>query len=325
MTYFVIVSADLNKKKPLFTPGPASLCGGNLSGIKPFFGRGDYEYDELESRVLKKLRLLAGQEKIIRFQGSASLGLEIIAANFLFGSVLIIVEGYYGERLTEITNAHSSGGKIKEVTVMNWNDFNKQGGFYDWVFCAYTETSNGKKIDLKQTKRICEKMSARLAVDATASIGLELDHELADVLAFSSCKGLFGLTGAGFVASKKLPEHVNESFYLSYETHMNKKVTGPYHTIGSLDPILARHSYYAESVKINKEKCLVDFKNYLVHSYEYQPLLCTALNCKVKGCGSEILYIPRVSLVTSVICHLGEVHLGKNAKGVILESLRIEK
>ena len=97
MTYFDIVSADLNKKKPLFTPGPASLCGGNLSGIKPFFGRGDYEYDELESRVLKKLRLLAGQEKIIRFQGSASLGLEIIAANFLFGSVLIIVEGYYGE------------------------------------------------------------------------------------------------------------------------------------------------------------------------------------------------------------------------------------
>ena len=94
--------------------------------------------------MLKKLRLLAGQEKIIRFQGSASLGLEIIAANFLFGSVLIIVEGYYGERLRELTNAHRSGGKIKEVTVMSWNDFSKQEGFYDWVFCAYTETSNGK-------------------------------------------------------------------------------------------------------------------------------------------------------------------------------------
>ena len=30
--------------------------------------------------------------------------------------------------------------------------------------------------------------------DATASIGLEENHDLADLLAFSSCKGLFGLT-----------------------------------------------------------------------------------------------------------------------------------
>jgi galactokinase len=37
-----------------------------------------------------------------------------------------------------------------------------------------------------------------LYVDATGSIGLEDNHQLADVMAFSSCKGLFGLTGAGF-------------------------------------------------------------------------------------------------------------------------------
>ena len=34
-------------------------------------------------------------------------------------------------------------------------------------------------------------------LDATGSIGLERYHELADVISFSSCKGLFGLTGAG--------------------------------------------------------------------------------------------------------------------------------
>ena len=33
-------------------------------------------------------------------------------------------------------------------------------------------------------------------LDATASIGLEDEHELADLIAYSSCKGLFGLTGA---------------------------------------------------------------------------------------------------------------------------------
>ena len=33
-------------------------------------------------------------------------------------------------------------------------------------------------------------------LDATASIGLESGHEQAEILAYSSCKGLFGLTGA---------------------------------------------------------------------------------------------------------------------------------
>ena len=37
-------------------------------------------------------------------------------------------------------------------------------------------------------------------LDATASIGLEANHELSDVMAYSSCKGLFGLTGASFVS-----------------------------------------------------------------------------------------------------------------------------
>ena len=36
---------------------------------------------------------------------------------------------------------------------------------------------------------------ANLFLDTTGSIGLEEGHELADLVAFSSCKGLLGLTG----------------------------------------------------------------------------------------------------------------------------------
>ena len=43
------------------------------------------------------------------------------------------------------------------------------------------------------------KLKAKLLLDATGSIGLEPDHNLADTIAFSSCKGLFGLTGASFI------------------------------------------------------------------------------------------------------------------------------
>ena len=41
---------------------------------------------------------------------------------------------------------------------------------------------------LKTSKRL----KSKLMLDATASVGLEDNHDLADVIGFSSCKGLFG-------------------------------------------------------------------------------------------------------------------------------------
>ena len=50
-------------------------------------------------------------------------------------------------------------------------------------------------------------------LDATASIGLEPDHNLADVIGFSSCKGLFGPLAA-FIAYKCENKVSVNSFYL---------------------------------------------------------------------------------------------------------------
>ena len=49
---------------------------------------------------------------------------------------------------------------------------------------------------------------------------------------------------------------------------------------------------------------------------------------KTKVIGSSqkvVLYQPRVKLPGSVICHLGEAHLGSKAKGKILEYLKIDE
>ena len=81
-------------------------------------------------------------------------------------------------------------------------------------------------------------MRSKLALDATASIGLEKNHHLSDVSAFSSCKGLFGLTGASFIVFNEKPQNEIDSFYLNLFNHLNKKMTGPYHTIYSLNKIL---------------------------------------------------------------------------------------
>ena len=77
-------------------------------------------------------------------------------------------------------------------------------------------------------------MNARLYVDATGSIGLEEDHELADVMAFSSCKGLFGLTGCKLRCTDELTPRKLDTFYFDLGTQKNKLITGPYHSIASL-------------------------------------------------------------------------------------------
>ena len=65
-------------------------------------------------------------------------------------------------------------------------------------------------------------LNGKLFVDATGSIGLEEDHHLADLMAFSSCKGLFGITGASFIAHKSnLLPNDNSYFYFNLETHKN--------------------------------------------------------------------------------------------------------
>ena len=55
---------------------------------------------------------------------------------------------------------------------------------------------------------------------------------------------------------------------------------------------------------------------------EFQPNLCTHVNKIIKSKNKKvILYTPRNDIGGSVVCHLGEAHLGKNSKGNILDLL----
>ena len=113
-------------------------------------------------------------------------------------------------------------------------------------------------------------------VYATGSIGLEEDHGLADLMAFSSCKGLFGLTGASFIAHKRdLTPKDTEKFYFNVATHKQKMVTGPYHAIASLYNVIEKHSIFRERVERSKQY-LLDSYSEIVRE-DNQPLLCTYL------------------------------------------------
>ena len=174
-------------------------------------------------------------------------------------------------------------------------------------------------------RALADRLGAKLLVDATGSIGLEDGHEVADVIAYSSCKGLFGLTGASFIAYNDAPQNNETSFYLNLATHIARGLTGPYHSIYSLDGALARHEDLREAVRIGKDIFTRTYGYRLIRPLKEQPLLCTFVRGVVKAKDDNvILYQSRAAPAgTSVVCHLGEGHLGKSARGDIYSRIAI--
>ncbi len=317
-----------NARKNLFTAGPASLLVENLTSLQPCFGRGDQQYQQIEDRVMANLRAMTGHQHLVRLQGSATLALEIALRNFLTGRVLVVNSGFYAQRLLEMAlairgPARDDGG-ISEVHSLSLDEITTFDGRADWVVACYTETSAGLRLPITDLHALARRTGAQLLVDSTASIGLEPGHEQADVIAYSSCKGLFGLTGAAFIGSHRLPQRPVQSFYLNHTTHRERRITGPYHAILSLADVLPRHEEFRYSVMANKQRCLALMKEHLCVPSQWQPLLCTRLNRRVRALDPRsILYESRLPQAGSIICHLGEVHLGLQARGAILDDLEV--
>lgn len=314
---------SVKNRKALLTAGPGSLLVENLLGLEPCFGRGDAQYLTVEDRVLARLRKLTGHAQIVRLQGSASLALEIAIRNFVAGRVAVVTTGYYAERLATI--CRHAKPLISHLDVVPVGDVGELSGRYDWLVTVYTETSVGFRNDILEMRALADRLGAKLLVDATGSIALEEGHEVADVIAYSSCKGLFGLTGGSFIAYNDAPQNNETSFYLNLANHIARGMTGPYHTIYSLDGALAKHEELRESVRIGKEIFCRNYADRLVRPPKEQPLLCTVVRGVVKANDDNVvLYQPRAAPTdTSVVCHLGEGHLGKLARGDIYSRIVI--
>ncbi len=293
---------SINNQKLMLTPGPAVVLHENLISVKPVFGRGDTQYSEIYESVSNWIKRLCGQDQLVVAQGSSTFALELAAHAFVEGKILLISTGYYSDRLEKLLPKDSN------IKICDHKDLESINGKFDWVMCAYTETSVALKLDLSQIRELTDKCEAKLYVDATGSIGLEDKHELADVMAFSSCKGLFGLTGACFVAYKDhLIPKPSDLFYFNLETHRNKMVTGAYHALASLYGVMDIHDCLRKRVANSKDLVLKKWPE-LVRKNN-QPLLCTYVEGEVLANDENIvLYTPRSDLTGSVICHFGEIH-----------------
>ncbi len=315
------IAIKKNNKKILFTPGPSSLSAENLEGLLPAFGRGDKDYDKSLKLVLKKLKKISNHKYIACMQGSGSFAIELMCYNFLKGNVLIIDTGYYSQRLISICKNLKELKRINNVISIGWKNFSgyKPKTKIDWVIACPTETSIGLHIPIKQIKRLSLRLKSKTMLDATASFPIEKDHSLGDVISYSSCKALCGLTGASFINYNVKPRYYKNSFYFNLENHEKKKMTGPYHIILSLKNILKNYNSFKKSILINKKIFMKKFENFLVYKSINQPKICTYVDKVLKTKSKNvILYISRSKIKGSVVSHLGEVHLKKNSKGKII-------
>ncbi|MEM1088208.1 MAG: hypothetical protein AAGH90_10790, partial [Pseudomonadota bacterium] len=305
--------------------GPASLVYENVSALRPCFGRGDESYLASFKAVLTEISRLAEQDQTVAMQGSGTSAIEVMIANFLCGKVLIVNSGYYAKRLISIaTTRMRRDGFITSIDTVDWLNIDEVTASYDWVLAVYTETSEATLVPIQRLEALAKRCNAKLALDATASIGLEPHHGVADVTSFSSCKGLFGLTGASFISYSCEVANPVEDMILALSTYADKKTTGPYHTILSLEPVLKNHAFHREAVVINKRVFCERFRDHLMYPAEHQPLLCTALSARIEAVGGRaILYAPRETQAASLTCHLGEAHLGANAEGRIVDLLQV--
>jgi cytidyltransferase-like protein len=321
-----------NSKKCLLTPGPTNLHPENLLDIEPVFSRSDSHYQEVTSRVLSRILALAGQDTIVAVPGSATTAIEVATTNFLSGRVLVLTTGYYSKRMLSMIKLKAQKLELGAVEAMTWDEFEHAAGdlksaSFDWIVCAYTETADAFALDLPPVKDYARRCGARLMVDATGSINLEDDHELADVTMFSSCKGLGGLTGAGFITFNKellaSRNPVSKEFILDLDTYLEKKTTSPAHTLLSLDRVSARFAEHRNLMRQAKGEFLKIFGDVLFRQGN-QPYLCT----KVKNAGLEwpdwiVPYEPRVvETDCQVICHLFEQFPSNRQPGEIYKSLK---
>lgn len=310
---------NLKSNKITFCPGPGAVIPEWFDNQREYFGRGDQEYQKIKNKTFNWLKKKSGQDHVIAVSGAATTAAIISLNSFIEGNVLVINTGYYSNRWF---NYLKKTQLSKTTDYLYYDDFLKKKikkKKYRWIIFVYVETASCKKFDIKSVNKICLDINAKLIVDATASIGLETNHELADVVFFSSCKGLFGPTGLGFICYKKnLKLKSSSDFLLDYKTHQESKYTLGYNCMAALYSISKKHSFYKKRL-IFARKFL---KNYLID--KNGPLIGSGLKIALKNkkLKNTIFYIPRKFPGYELIFYLGIIKYNySDIKNILLNRI----
>jgi 2-aminoethylphosphonate-pyruvate transaminase len=183
--------------------------------------------EEARTRLVDVYGLDAAQWQAVLMTGSGTAAVESMISSLVpaNGKLLIVENGVYGERITQIAKQYGIAHEVAKHDWMQAPDLARIVGHLDadraitHVAIIHHETTTGRLNDLRALGEACRARGVQMLVDGVSSFGAEAidfnDTSIAAVAATAN-KCLHGVPGAAFVIVRRaaLATASSRTYYL---------------------------------------------------------------------------------------------------------------
>ncbi|PRD83792.1 2-aminoethylphosphonate aminotransferase [Burkholderia multivorans] len=215
----------------LLNPGPVTLTERvRRSLLQPDLCHRESEFfdlqDEARARLVAAYELDPAEWTAVLMTGSGTAAFESMIAALVpkDGKLLVIENGVYGERITQIATQYGIAHDVLKHEWMQAPDLAQiaarlDAGGYSHVAVIHHETTTGRLNDLGAIADVCRARGVKLLVDGVSSFGAEaIDFAGGDIdaVAATANKCLHGVPGAAFVIVRRsaLANAASRTYYL---------------------------------------------------------------------------------------------------------------
>lgn len=215
----------------LLNPGPVTLTERvRRSLLQPDLCHRESEFfdlqDEARARLVAAYALDPAEWAAVLMTGSGTAAVESMIAALVpqDGKLLVIENGVYGERITQIATQYGIAHDVLKHEWMQAPDLAQiaarlDAGGYSHVAVIHHETTTGRLNDLGAIADVCRARGVKMLVDGVSSFGAEaIDFAggVIDAVAATANKCLHGVPGAAFVIVRRsaLANAASRTYYL---------------------------------------------------------------------------------------------------------------
>ncbi|KVF08313.1 2-aminoethylphosphonate aminotransferase [Burkholderia vietnamiensis] len=215
----------------LLNPGPVTLSERvRRSLLQPDLCHRESEFfdlqDEARARLVAAYELDPAEWAAVLMTGSGTAAVESMIAALVpqDGKLLVIENGVYGERITQIATQYGIAHDVLKHEWMQAPDVAEvaarlDAGGYSHVAVIHHETTTGRLNDLGAIADVCRARGVRMLVDGVSSFGAEaidFGGGVIDAVAATANKCLHGVPGAAFVIVRRsaLTKAASRTYYL---------------------------------------------------------------------------------------------------------------
>ncbi|WP_322088799.1 2-aminoethylphosphonate aminotransferase [Burkholderia sp. BCC1999] len=215
----------------LLNPGPVTLTERvRRSLLQPDLCHRESEFfdlqDEARARLVAAYELDPAEWTAVLMTGSGTAAVESMIAALVpqDGKLLVIENGVYGERITQIATQYGIAHDVLKHEWMQAPDLaliaaRLDAGGYTHVAVIHHETTTGRLNDLGAIAEVCRSRGVKMLVDGVSSFGAEAIVFAGgdiDAVAATANKCLHGVPGAAFVIVRRsaLAKAASRTYYL---------------------------------------------------------------------------------------------------------------